>query len=99
MTGLTQTQKQLRGNIPSTKWTTQADGVASPIALHLILYNKEANKSLNVSQMAANQFLQIKTTLQYIHMEGRIFLPDVEKGGRRGLCEVEDYLRGSSYMG
>ena len=44
-----------------------------------------------VSQMAAGQSRQIKTTLQFIHIEAGNFLPAVEEGVRRGWCEEEHF--------
>ena len=72
---------QKKGGLPSTKWTTLADGAFYPTALYLRMDYKEDNTRLIVSQLAAIQFLQINTTLQFVHMEGRIFLPRVEEEG------------------
>ena len=67
------------------KWTTQENVVASPTTLYLHLYHKETNTRLSFSHMDTSQFRQIKTTLQYIHMEGVIFST---KGGRRGKTRM-----------
>ena len=99
ITGLTLIPTQKRGGVPLTKWTTQADGLASPTALYLHLEHKDANKIFIVSHLATSQFLQMKTTLQFVHMEGENFLPEVGEGGRRGLCEEEGFQRGYSYIG
>ena len=69
------------GGLPSTKCTTQADGLASPTSLYFYMEHKEANTSFVVSHMAASQFRQIKTMLQFSHMGGGIVFA---KGGRRG---------------
>ena len=80
MTGLTLIPKQRRGRLTSTKWTTQEDGVASTNILHLRLYHKEANTRIIVSHMTDRKFRQIKTTLQYVHIEVIIFLLGMEEG-------------------
>ena len=72
------------GGLDLKKWTTQSDGLAYPTALYLNLYHKGANTRLVVSQLAANQFPQIKATMQYVHMESGNLLPMVEEGERQG---------------
>ena len=75
---------QKKGGLPSTKWTTQADGVASPTYLYLCLEHKESNTRTIVSRMDAIQFHQMKTTLQRLHMErGDFYTKDVQRGKTR----------------
>ena len=84
MTGLTLFPTHQRGGLILTKWTAQEDGAAYPTPLYFHFERKEANTRLIVFQLAAIQFHQMKTTLQYIHMEGGTFS---KRGGRRGGVE------------
>ena len=84
MTGLTLLPAYKMGSLTLKKWTTQADGVAYPTALYFCLDNKEANTRLIFYELAAIQFRQMKTALQYVHMEGRIVLHQWwNKGGKQ----------------
>ena len=58
------------------------DLVASPTSLYFSLDHKEANTRLIISQLAAIQLHQIKTTLQYVHIEGGKFSTNGGKGGK-----------------
>ena len=82
ITGLTFLPTQQRGIISLTKWTTHVDSVSYPNTLYLSLKYKGGNTSTVVSQLSDRNFLQMKTTLPYLHMEGAIFLPVVEEGRR-----------------
>ena len=81
MTGLTLLPTHQIGSLNLTKWKIQEYGVSYPTTLYLRLEKKESNTRLIVSQMAAIQFCQTKTALQYVHVEGGFFYT---KGGRRG---------------
>ena len=91
MTNSTHLPTEQSGRLPLTKWKTQAYGIASPNALYLRLYNKESNTSIIAYQLIASQFHQMKKMLPYIHMEGGMFLPWVEEGGRR-KCGKGEHL-------
>ena len=83
MIGLTLLPTQQRGSLNLTKWTTQADEVDSTAALYLSLDHKEANTRIIISQLGASYFCQIKTILQFVHMECESVLPRVEEGRRK----------------
>ena len=92
MAGLTLIPTHKRRRLPFTKYTTQADGLASPTSLYLSLEHKEANTSFVFSHLDAIQFLQMKMTLQFIHIEGGFFS---NKGGIRGKTRM---VRGRIFM-
>ena len=81
MTGLNQLPTHKRWSLPLTKLIAHVDGVASPNTLYLRLDHKEVNTRLIVSHLNASQFLQMNTTLQYVHTESDFFPPRVEEGG------------------
>ena len=79
MTRLSLVTTQQRVILPSKNYSTHADGVASPTTLYLCLEHNESNTSFIFSQLSANQFRRTKTTRQFLHMEGGIFLPILEE--------------------
>ena len=87
MIGLNLLPTHQKGSLPSTNWTIQANGVAYPTAPYLCLGQNETNTNLIVSQMDTIQLLQMKTTVQFLHMEGEFFYQGCNKG------EYEDDVR------
>ena len=90
MTGFTLLPTQKRGILTSTKWKTQAYGVPSTIPRYLRLDHKEDNTSVVVPHLAAIQLRQMKTTLQFVHMEGEIVSTNDGRRVRIGWCKGGD---------
>ena len=67
---------------PGTRSSFSYCPIFAPVAKVII-------KKFHFTHLAAIQFLQTNTALQFVHTEGGIFLPRAQEGGIQGWCEGE----------
>ena len=93
MTRLNLLQTHQRGSLSLKKWATQMDGVASPTALYFRMNHKESNTSFIVSYISPRYLRQMKTTMQFVHIEGGFFSTNKGRRGKKIMVEEWRFMK------